>query len=235
MESVLKIKIDSRQANKANDNLKGLERQSANTESRTLSLTKAVTALGVSFLSYGAINKTVSTIGNFQDSINKLGAISGATETQLASLQKQARELGATSIFSATQAADAQTFLAQAGFKTNEILKATPSVMQLAVAGTIDLARAGDLASNVLGGMGLAVSELDNVVDVLAKTASSSNTNIEQLGNALSYAAPIAKTAGISIQELSAAVGVLGDAGLQGSRAGTGILGFIRQLSNVTP
>src|SRR5690554_7592443 len=152
----------------------------------------------------------------------------------MAELESQARSLGATSQFSATQAGEAQRFLAQAGFEVNEILGATPGILQLATAGQMDLAQAADIASNVLGGMRMEVDQLNRVNDVLAATASGANTNVVQLGNALSYAAPFAVSAGISIEEASAAIGVRSDAGVQGSRAGTGLIGVIRQLSNVT-
>lgn len=204
----------------------------------TLQNTKKVAALAAAALAFVGvgvgIQSAVNDIANFEQSMLQLRVVSGATEKEMASLEAQARSLGATSMFSAKQAADAQVFLGQAGFATNEILEATPGILQLAAAGGLDLARAADIASNVLGGMRMEVTELNRVNDVLASTAASSNTNIEQLGMALSYAAPIAASSGVEIEELSAAIGVLGDAGLQGSRAGTGIVGVIRQLSNVT-
>jgi TP901 family phage tail tape measure protein len=121
-----------------------------------------------------------------------------------------------------------------AGFEVNEVLGATPGILNLAAAGQIDLATAADIASNVLGGMRLEVDQLNRVNDVLAATASRSNTTIEQLGQALSYAAPFAASAGVSIEEAAAAIGNMSDAGIQASRAGTGLIGVIRQLSNVT-
>lgn len=190
----------------------------------------ALAAVGV----VTGVSNAINDIANFQQSVLQLGVVSGATKSQMAALEVQARELGATSMFSAKQAADAQVFLAQAGFDANEILAATPGILELAAAGSMDLARAADIASNVLGGMRLEVDQLGRVNDVLAATAAGSNTNIEQMGQALSFAAPIAASAGVEIEDLSAAIGVLGDSGLQASRAGTGIVGVIRQLSNVS-
>lgn len=187
--------------------------------------------LGVGFSMVSAVQQVAA----FQDATNGLRAVSGATGEALASLEGQARRLGATTIYSATQVANAQQFLAQAGFDADQILQSTAKTLELATAGNLDLARSADIATNVMGGMRLEVAELGRVTDVLAATASGSNTNITQLGDALSYAAPVAASAGISIEQLSAAVGVLGDAGLQGSRAGTAMLGLIRQLSNATP
>src|SRR5690554_3975749 len=178
--------------------------------------------------------QAIREVSNFQAAMNGLAAVSGATADQMATLEQQARSLGATSQFSAQQAGEAQRFLAQAGFEVNEILGATPGILQLATAGSLDLASTADIASNVLGGMRMEVDELNRVNDVLAATASGANTNVVQLGNALSYAAPFAVSAGISIEEPSAAIGVMSDAGVQGSRAGTGLICVIRQLSNVT-
>ncbi|WP_438455302.1 phage tail tape measure protein [Vreelandella venusta] len=194
-------------------------------------------ALGAAAAAVGgfSVGRVVTETASFEQSLLKLQVVSGATATQMAALESQSRQLGATSVFSAKQAADAQNFLAMAGLNVNEVLSATPGILQLATAGQMDLASAADLASNVLGGFRLEVGELNRVNDVLAATAAKSNTSISQLGDALSYAAPIAATAGVSIEQTAAAIGVLSDAGLQSSRAGTGLLGFIRQLSNLTP
>lgn len=183
-------------------------------------------------LSFGRV---ISESAAFEDSMLGLQAVSGATAKQIEELQKQARTLGATSMFSARQAGDAQRYLAQAGFEVNEILEATPGLLNLAAAGQMDLGHAADIASNALGGFKLEVSELDRVVDVMAATAAGANTSIQQLGEAMSYAAPFAAAAGISIEETSAAIGAMSDAGIQASRAGTGLIGIIRELSRITP
>lgn len=190
----------------------------------------ALAAIGVGV----GLSQSIREIADFQGAINGLSAVTGATIDQMDRLEQQARLLGATSRFSAQQAAEGQRFLAQAGFEVNEILESTPGILQLAAAGQLDLARAADIASNVLGGMRLEVDQLNRVNDVLAATASRSNTTIEQLGQALSFAAPFAAGAAMSIEEAAAAIGVMSDAGIQASRAGTGLVGVIRQLSNVT-
>src|SRR5690554_2673616 len=200
----------------------GMERTTA--IARRLTGVLNAVGIGVGFA------QAIREVSNFQAAMNGLAAVSGATADQMATLEQQARSLGATSQFSAQQAGEAQRFLAQAGFEVNEILGATPGILQLATAGSLDLASADDIASNVLGGMRMEVDELNRVNDVLAATAARSNTRIEQLGQALSYAAPFAAGAGVSIEELSAAIGVMSDAGIQASRAGTGMVGVIRQL-----
>ncbi len=182
-----------------------------------------------------SIVATTGTISRFDDSMLGLKATISGTAEQMVLLEDQARKLGASTIYSADQAAGAQRFLAQAGFDVNEVLSATPGILNIATAGALDLAAAADLSSNVLGGFSLEVSELSRVSDVLALSSSKSNTNISQLGIALSYVAPLANTAGITIEETAAAIGVLSDSGIQGSRAGTGLIGVIRSLSKITP
>ena len=201
-------------------------------EFRGMATAVKLAAAAVGGLTFGRIIRDTA---SFEQAMLGVKAVSGATEAQFKSLTEQARELGATTVFTAQQAADAQRFLAQAGFDANQVLAATPGVLQLATAAGLDLAQAADLASNALSAFRLPVEQLSRVNDVLAKTAASSNTNVTQLGQALSFAAPIASAAGVSIEETAAAIGALGDAGLQSSRAGTGLVGVIRQLSRVTP
>lgn len=212
-----------------------VQQGTAHLDSFNRSATGSIAAITGIVAAAVGLNKSIDTIAKFEDSMLGLQATINGTASQMAALEKQARTLGATSVYSAEQSAQAQRFLAQAGFSVDEVMKSTAATMQLATAGQLSLAEAADIASNVLGGMRLEVDQLNRVNDVMAKTAASSNTNIQQLGEALSYAAPLAATAGVSIEEVSAAVGKLSDAGLQGSRAGTGIIGFIRQLSKVTP
>jgi len=172
------------------------------------------------------------TAGAFEEGMNKVAAISGATGDELAMLRETAKTMGATTKFSATEAAEALSFLAMAGFDATEANDALPGVLSLAAAGAIDLGEAADIASNVLSGYGLKVGDLARVSDVLAKTFTSSNTDLRGLGEAMSYAAPIAAAAGVDFNETAAAIGMLGDAGIQGSRAGTALLGAINKMLN---
>lgn len=239
MQSRLELVIDSTTGERR---LKSLNYQLGATERAGNLAAKSVklVAGGVAALSAAAagglsFTRLIRETAGFEDSMLGLQAVSGATAAQMQELEKQARTLGATSMFSAQQAGDAQRFLAMAGFEVNEVLSATPGILQLATAGNLDLARAADIASNVLGGLRLEVDQLGRVNDVLAATAAGANTSIEQLGQALSFAAPFAASAGISLEETAAAIGTLSDSGLQASRAGTGLVGVIRQLSRVTP
>ena len=156
-------------------------------------------------------------------------------EAQFKALGDEARRLGATTVFSATQAAEGLEFLGRAGFTAEEAIGALEGTLNLAAAGSLDLGTAADIASNVLSGFALATSEAGRVADVLAEAAASSNTNVRQLGEAIRFVGPVAAAFGISIEDTAAALGVLGNAGLQASTAGTGlrrVLGVLGVQSN---
>ena len=163
--------------------------------------------------------------------MNRVEAVSGATESQMASLTAQAKELGSTTQFSASQAAQGMGFLAQAGFDVVEVLAAMPDTLNLAAAGQIDLAAAADIASNVLSGFGFAADEMSRVADVMALTAASSNTSIEMMGTSFAYVGPVAAAAGQDFEMMAAMIGKLGDAGIQASSAGTALWGIIARFA----
>jgi TP901 family phage tail tape measure protein len=169
--------------------------------------------------------------GDFESAMQGVKAISkNITDNEFTALRDMAKEMGATTKFSATEAAKGMEFLAMAGFNANQTMAAMPSLLALASAGSLELARASDIASNVLGGFGLAAEETGRVADVLALAAASSNTSVEQMGQALSFVAPVAKAAGLSLEETAARIGVLGDSGVQATRAGTGLRGILGDL-----
>lgn len=230
---VLEAAIDLNQLNRQlrNARLTGLtnglrdaERQGSRLN-RTLGSTGGlIRGVGTALAAAGLVRgftSVVSATTDFDTAIRRVSAVSGAAGPALEELSEQARELGASTRFSATQVAEAQAFLGQAGFATNEILASTPGLLALAAAGQLDLGRAADIASNVLSGFNLEATETGRVSDVLASAAASSNTNVEQLGNAFKFIAPVAAGLGISLEESAAAIGVLSDAGIQGSMAGT--------------
>lgn len=202
-------------------------------------LTASVMRASAALISLAAAQRVIRTVvsqaAEFEQSMLAIQAVSGATADEMQRLEAQSRQLGATTVFSAKQAADAQGFLARAGFEVNEILAATPGILELAVAGEMDLARAADIASNVLAGMRLEVDQLNRVNDVLAATAASANTNVSQLGEGLSYAAPFAAGLNVSLEETASAIAAVSDAGIQGSRAGTAVGAVFRQLTRITP
>ena len=171
---------------------------------------------------------------SFEQGMNKVAAVSGATEAEMAELTAIAKDLGATTSFSAAQAAEGLGFLAQAGFDATEAGRALPGVLQLAAAGGIELAAAADIATNVLAGYGLEVDQLARVNDVLAKASISTNTNVQQMGEAFKFAGVVASSAGISFEEAGAAMALMGNAGIQAEMAGTSLQQAIFRLVEPT-
>lgn len=182
----------------------------------------------------GAGVAAVMTGAKFDTSMSKVAAVTGATGKDFKILRDKAKEMGRTTQFSASESAEAMSYLGMAGFDTKQIMTSVGDVMNLAAAGQIDLARAADISSNVLTGFGLKAEDMGRVSDVMAKGAASANTNIEQLGYAMSYAAPIASSMGWSLEESTAAIGMFSNAGIQGEKAGTALRGIIASLSNPT-
>lgn len=185
----------------------------------------------------------VQTVAAFGASMSRVQAITGELERDLsgklnptfAALSETVRRLGATTVFTASQAADAFGLLAQAGFDAGEAITATSAVLDLAVVGAIDLASSANFVANAIRGFGLAAGDAGRVADVFAATITRSNTDVTQLGEALKFVAPIARSMGISIEEAAAAVGVLSDAGLKGTLAGTGLRRVLIGLASQTP
>lgn len=176
------------------------------------------------------LRTVTKTIASFEHTMKGVQAYSGATAEEFNRMAKAARELGATTKFSAKQAADSLQFLAIAGYDTNQALSALPHTLSLASSGLIDLGTAGDIASNVVSGFGMKAEETKRVVDVLANTFASANTNATELGEAMKYVAPLAASLGISVEETAAAIGVLGDNAIKGSMAGTNLKGIFANL-----
>ncbi len=178
--------------------------------------------------------QVAQTFGQFEQQLNRVRALTGATGADFAKLESEAKRLGETTQFSASQVADAQGFLAQAGFETNQILGSLEGTLNLAAAAQLDLASSADIVSNVLSGLQLPVSELGRANDTLVKTFTSTNTNLSQLGEAFKFVGPVISSAGVDFEEASAAIGLLGNAGIQGSLAGTSLRGAITKLLNPT-
>jgi TP901 family phage tail tape measure protein len=192
----------------------------------------ALAGLGVAAV--GAAGQGIRTFANFEAAMNNVAAVSGATGDEFQSLEDQAKELGRTTQFSATQAADAMGFLAMAGFEANDIMGAMPGTLQLAAAANMDLASAADTVSNILTGYGKDVEDLAHVNDVLVATMTNANVDLNMLGESMKFVGPIASSVGVEFEEAAAAVGLLGNAGIQGSMAGTSLRGAISRLINPT-
>lgn len=189
------------------------------------SLTAPIVGLGTAVVMTGA---------NFEEAMSKVQAVTGASGKELEQLEAKARELGATTKFSATEAAEAMGYLGMAGFDTNQIMDSMADVLNLAAAGALDLGRAADISSNIMSAFGIEAAEMGRVADVMASAAANANTDIEQLGTAMSYVGPIAGSMGVSLEESTAAIMKMSDAGIQGEKAGTALRGIIASLAQPT-
>lgn len=171
---------------------------------------------------------------DFEEGMSKVQAISGATGEEMSTLSGLAKEMGSTTKFSATEAAGGMEFLAMSGMDTNEIIATMPGLLDLAASSGMELARAADIATNILSGFGYEADQAGRLSDVLAKGASTANTNVEQLGAAMETVAPIASLVGLEIEGLTAGVGKMSDAGIQGQKAGRMLRQGILRLSDPT-
>ena len=191
----------------------------------TIGLTLPIVAFGAS---------TLKTAANFEASMNRVQVLSRAAGDQMEAMSKQARDLGASTKFSASEAGDAMGFLAMAGFSAEKIMGAMPGTLALAAASGMDLARTADIASNVLTGFNLKADEMNRVADAMAHTMSASNVNVEMLGESMKFVAPIAAGMNVKIEEVSAAIGFLGNAGIQGAMGGTALRQMFASLAKPT-
>ncbi|MDH1522114.1 phage tail tape measure protein [Achromobacter mucicolens] len=169
----------------------------------------------------------------FDAKMSKVQALSrqDKASAEMKALREQARKLGATTMFSATQAADAQGFLAMAGFDAKAILDAMPGMLSLAKAGDTDLAQTADIGSNILTGFKLPAEQMNRVGDVLTAAFTRSNTSLYMLGETMKYVAPVAAGVGQDIETVAAMAGKLGDAGIQGSMGGTALRSILGRLA----
>lgn len=180
-----------------------------------------------------ALKKITSAGVDFERSMIRAGAVMRATDDELDALTATARKMGETTEWTASNAAEALGFLGMAGFNAAKSMKALPGMLNLATASGVDLGRSADIATNALTAMNLPVEQLSRVNDVFVGTITRSNTNMEMLAESFKYAAPMARAAGYSIEELSGLIGMLGNAGIQGSMAGTQLAEMFRKSGQI--
>lgn len=191
----------------------------------TTSLTLPVLAIGTA---------AVTTGNDFEAQMSRVQAIAGATKEELELLTNQAIDLGAETSFSATEAAAGMENLASAGFTTKEIMEAMPGLLDLAASSGAELATASEIAASSIRGFGLEASQSAHVADIFAEASARTNAQVEDMGEAMKYVAPVAKTVGLSIEETAAAIGIMSDAGVKGSQAGTTLRGGLTRIVKPT-
>lgn len=180
----------------------------------------------------GGIKASLRTYADFETQMARVSAVSRASADDFERLTATARKLGAETEFSASQAGAGLEFLARAGWSATDSIAAIPAVLDLATAASLDLGSAADVASNIMSAYGIAAEDAANVSDILAAATARANTDVRQLGDAMSYVGPVAASLKISMSDSAAAIGALSDAGIQGSAAGTGLRRILSSLAN---
>ena len=183
----------------------------------------------------GAGATAAATVGSsFEAAMSKVSAISGATGDSLQSLTDKAKEMGAKTKFSASESAAALQYMAMAGWDTESMLNGIDGIMNLAAADGLDLATTSDIVTDALTAFNLKASDSTHFADVLAKASSSANTNVSMLGESFKYVAPLAGTMGYSVEDVSLALGLMANASVKGSMAGTSLKTALSNLASPT-
>ena len=189
---------------------------------KLLPVTATVTALGTA---------SVKTAADFEASMSKVAAVSGATGSELEALSAKAREMGSKTKFSASEAAEAMNYMAMAGWKTEDMLSGIEGVMNLAAASGEDLATTSDIVTDALTAFGLSAQDSGHFADVLAAASSNANTNVSMMGETFKYCAPIAGALGFSVEDTAEAIGLMANAGIKSAQAGTSLRTIMTNLS----
>ena len=171
---------------------------------------------------------------NFEAEMSKVSAISGATADDLNALKEKAKEMGASTKFSATESAYALEYMAMAGWKTEDMLSGIEGIMNLAAASGEGLATTSDIVTDALTAFGLSASDSGHFADVLAKASSNANTNVSMLGESFKYVAPVAGALGYSAEDTAIALGIMANAGIKGSQSGTALRSSLTRLVKPT-
>lgn len=181
----------------------------------------AVTGLGVA---------AVKTAADFDSAMANVAAISGATGDDLQALRDKAREMGEKTKFSASEAADAMSYMAMAGWKTGDMLSGIEGIMNLAAASGEDLATTSDIVTDALTAFGLTAEDSAHFADILAAASSNANTNVSMMGETFKYCAPVAGALGYSAEDVAEAIGLMGNAGIKSTQAGTALRTMMTKL-----
>ena len=195
-----------------------------------------VTEVGKKFLPVtagvvGLGTVAVKTAADFDSAMSKVAAVSGATGKDLDALRDKAREMGSKTKFSASEAAEAMNYMAMAGWKTEDMLSGIEGVMNLAAASGEDLATTSDIVTDALTAFGLSAKDSGHFADILAAASSNANTNVSMMGETFKYCAPIAGALGFSAEDTAEAIGLMANAGIKGSQAGTSLRTIMNNLS----
>lgn len=192
-------------------------------------LTKAITVPIA-----GVATAAVKTAADFEAAMSEVGAISGASAQDLATLTAKAKEMGATTSFSASESAEAMKYMAMAGWKTADMTAGIAGIMNLAAAAGEDLGTTSDIVTDGLTAFGMSAKESGRFADVMAAASTNANTNVTMLGESFKYCAATAGAMGYNIEDISVALGVMANAGIKGSTAGTTLKNVIANMAKPT-
>lgn len=194
----------------------------------------AIAAAGAVLVGGFGLKDTMSTFMDFEQGLSSVQAVSQATTEEMKLLKDEAKRLGAETEWSAVQITEAETLLAQAGFSVQENIAALPGLLDLASAGSIELAEATDIAAGTLKAFGLEADQAGHVADVLAVASSATNSDVTGLGESMKYVGPAAKAMGVDMEQATAALGMLANANIKGSQAGTTLRSALTRLAKPT-
>ena len=207
-------------------------------ESKTVSfgskIKGALLAIGIGTMAKKAAEYIYNVGSSFEETMSKVQAISGATGKELEALTAKAKEMGAKTKFSATQAGEAFTYMAMAGWKTGDMLDGIEGIMNLAAASGEDLAAVSDIVTDALTAFGLSAKDSAHFADVLAKASSASNTNVGMMGETFKYVAPVAGALKYSVEDTAVAIGLMANSGIKSSQAGTALRSILSRLTKPT-
>lgn len=195
----------------------------------------AVKAIGWASTAVSAIGGYVTKVGaDFESSMSEVSAISGATGEELDALTQKAKEMGASTKFSASESAEAFKYMAMAGWETSDMLDGISGVMNLAAASGEELAEVSDIVTDAITAFGLQASDSAHFADVLAAASNSANTNVAMLGGSFKYVAPVAGALGYSIEDVSVALGMMANSGIKAEMAGRSLRLMLSRLASPT-
>lgn len=187
--------------------------------------------MGVTTVIGGVGVAAVKTAADFDSAMSQVAAVSGATGKDFDDLRNKAREMGSKTKFSATEAAEAMNYMAMAGWKTEDMLGGIEGVMNLAAASGEDLATTSDIVTDALTAFGLSAKDSGHFADILAAASSNANTNVSMMGETFKYCAPIAGALGFSAEDTAEAIGLMANAGIKSSQAGTALRTIMNNLA----
>ena len=197
---------------------------------------KATSAIigGAASAVVGIGTAAIKTGADFEAAMSNVAAISGATGDDLKSLTDKAKEMGAKTKFSATESAEAFSYMAMAGWKTTDMLEGIEGIMNLAAASGEDLATTSDIVTDALTAFGLSAKDSTHFADVLAQASSNANTNVGLMGETFKYVAPVAGALGFSAEDCATAIGLMANSGIKASQAGTSLRSIITRMAKPT-